>query len=63
MENGMTKPQDASLASETTKAGPARKPYKKPEVQVYGDLAAITQMLNVTGQSDGAGHPNKHFTA
>ena len=63
MENGMTKPQNASLASETTKAGPARKPYKKPEVQVYGDLAAITQMLNVTGQSDGAGHPNKHFTA
>jgi hypothetical protein len=63
MENGMTKPQDASLASETTEADPARKPYKKPEVQVYGDLATITQAINVTGTPDGTGHPNKHFTA
>lgn len=59
----MTKPQNASIASETTKAGSARKPYKKPEVQVYGDLAAITQAINITGQPDGTGHPNKHFTA
>lgn len=59
----MTKPQDAPLTSETAKATGERKSYAKPQLQVYGDLAAITQMLNVTGVNDGASHPNKHFTS
>ena len=63
METRMTKPQDAPNTSETTKATSTRKTYKRPELQVYGDLAAITKMINTVGTSDGAGHPNKHFTS
>ena len=42
---------------------PTRKPYQKPQLQVYGDLAEITKSLSGTQTNDGAGHPNKHFTS
>ena len=59
----MTKPQDTPGVSDTTNDPSPRKPYKKPELQAYGDLAALTQGLNSGGQNDGSGHPNKHFTS
>ncbi len=40
-----------------------RKPYHKPELHVYGDLATITQSNLGSHSPDGAGHPNKHFTS
>ncbi len=42
---------------------PTRKPYQKPQLQVYGDLAEITKSLSGTQTNDGAAHPNKHFTS
>ena len=56
----MTKPQTASgeRAPETP-----RKPYQKPELQVYGDLAAITQGISGSKTNDGSGHNNMHFTS
>lgn len=41
----------------------SRKPYEKPELVVYGDLAAITRSRLGSHHSDGAGHPNRHFTS
>jgi hypothetical protein len=55
-------PQPSS-ASETSSPAPARKPYKAPHLQVYGDLAEITKGQNSGGQNDGSGHPNRHFTS
>jgi hypothetical protein len=49
--------------SEANETPPPRKPYQKPRLQVYGDLSAITQARTTAGTSDGASHPNKHFTA
>ena len=49
--------------SEDSGAPAPRKPYQKPRLQIYGDLSAITQARTGPGNSDGAGHPNKHFTA
>jgi hypothetical protein len=41
----------------------SRKAYEKPVLQIYGDLAEITQANMLSGSNDGAGHPNKHFTS
>ena len=41
----------------------SRKAYEKPVLQIYGDLAEITQASMLSGSNDGAGHPNKHFTS
>lgn len=56
------KPQDTPASTEGSNQASARKAYEKPQLQVYGDLAEIAKSANVTGQNDGAGHPNKHFT-
>jgi hypothetical protein len=40
-----------------------RKPYEKPELQVYGDLTQITRTTSGSKTNDGSGHPNKHFTS
>jgi hypothetical protein len=41
-----------------------RKPYRKPVLQIYGDLGDITQsMMGMMAMNDGSGHANKHFTA
>jgi len=57
------KPQDTSESKERSDGAPERKVYEKPELQVYGDLAEITQAVGGTKTADGAGHPNKHFTS
>jgi hypothetical protein len=46
-----------------TTATPPRKPYDKPRLEVYGDLAEIAKSLNAGTKMDGSGHPNKHFTS
>ena len=56
------KPQTPA-ADEKSGSQPTRKPYEKPQLQVYGDLAEITQTIVGTKTNDGSGHPNKHFTS
>jgi hypothetical protein len=56
-------PRDTSAIDKRSDQEPPRKVYQKPELQVYGDLAAITQSLNASNSNDGSGHPNKHFTS
>jgi hypothetical protein len=48
---------------DSSSARPPRKPYEKPQLQVYGDLTAMTQSMTGSMASDGAGHPNMHFTS
>jgi hypothetical protein len=57
------KPQDTSVSKERSDGAPKRKVYEKPELQVYGDLAEITQAVAGSKNADGSGHPNKHFTS
>ena len=46
--------------SSVQKLPPAgKKPYKKPEIQVYGDLRMITQNKGLIGHAD----PPPHFSA
>jgi hypothetical protein len=40
-----------------------RKPYKKPQLQVYGNLTDLAKTILGTKTNDGSGHPNKHFTS
>lgn len=40
-----------------------RKRYEKPVLELYGDLAAITQSVKGKNMKDGASHVNKHFTS
>ena len=49
-------------SADGTSEAPARKPYSKPTLQVYGDLATITKSQTAGTKNDGSGHPNKHFT-
>lgn len=56
-------PPHAPAPDENPSEPPTRKAYQKPQVQVYGDLAAITKTLAGANTNDGAGHPNKHFTS
>ena len=32
----------------------ARKPYEPPRLEVFGDLGAVTQAVNLTGKNDGS---------
>jgi len=57
------KPQDAAASDERSSQAPTRKAYEKPRLQVYGNLAEITKSVNGSKMSDGAGHPNMHFTS
>jgi hypothetical protein len=57
------KPQDQPADDANTNPAPARRPYSKPLLQVYGDLAEITKSLLGSKTNDGAGHPNRHFTS
>jgi hypothetical protein len=57
------KPQDATRVDDRPAQPTPRKPYHKPQLQVYGDLTDITQGIAGTMMNDGAGHPNKHFTS
>ena len=57
------KPPHTPDADQTPEPKPARKAYEKPQLQVYGDLAGITQSVLGSKTNDGAGHPNRHFTS
>jgi hypothetical protein len=56
---------DSSRKAPETNAstGPARKPYRKPRLRIYGDLAEITGTLMGKKTRDGSTHVNKHFTS
>jgi hypothetical protein len=56
-------PQDTPASEDRSSQAPTRKPYQKPQLQVYGDLAKITRALTSSGSNDGSGHPNMHFTS
>jgi hypothetical protein len=32
-----------------------RKPYRKPELQIYGDLSSITRTVNITDKNEDHG--------
>ena len=57
------KPPTTPVSPDESSQPPARKPYRAPQLQVYGDLAEITQTVTGTKTNDGAGHPNMHFTS
>jgi hypothetical protein len=50
-------------ADESAARPASRKAYEKPSLQVYGDLAEITQSMMMGAMNDGAAHANKHFTS
>lgn len=57
------KSHDTAGSDDRSSQAPARKPYQKPQLQVYGDLSEITRSITGSKDRDGAGHPNKHFTS
>jgi len=57
------KPQQSSSSDDRSSDAPARKPYTKPRLEVYGDLAQITKGVTGSKTNDGLGHPNRHFTS
>jgi hypothetical protein len=57
------KSPDTPGADERLSQAPTRKPYQKPQLQVYGELSEITQSVMGSQDSDGGGHPSKHFTS
>lgn len=46
-----------------SRSTPPRKRYEKPLLEMYGDLAEITQSVKGKNKKDGGTHPNKHFTS
>ena len=54
---------DPKDTSEPPKPSDPRKKYERPEIVMYGDLAAITGNLAGRKHNDGSGHPNRHFTS
>ena len=56
-------PLDTPGSEEQSSQTPTRKAYQKPQLQLYGDLAEITQSVTGSKTNDGSGHPNKHFTS
>ena len=56
------KPQDIPASDEQSSQAPARKPYQKPQLQIYGDLAEITKTVKSTKTDDG-GHGAHNFTS
>jgi hypothetical protein len=52
----MTEQERVSTRQPSVSGGAARKPYEKPALRVYGDVAALTRSVgNTTTNSDG-GH-------
>jgi hypothetical protein len=56
-------PHNKPASDELTSQSPARKPYQKPRLQIYGDLAEITKAVFGTKANDGGGATNMHFTS
>jgi hypothetical protein len=57
------KPEPDSAQEARSNQPLERKSYKKPRLQLYGDLAEITKGQNSGGKNDGSGHPNRHSTS
>jgi hypothetical protein len=47
------KQHDERRTSEQHRRRPPRKPFAKPELIVYGDIAALTQAVGQRGMHDG----------
>jgi hypothetical protein len=56
-------PQDTPASDDRATQALRRKAYQKPQLQIYGDLAEITQSVKTSGKIDGGSHPNQHFTS
>jgi len=56
-------PRPTSASDDRPSQGSTRKPYTKPRLQEYGDLAEITKGNSGTMSNDGSSHVNKHFTS
>jgi hypothetical protein len=56
------KAQDETDGAGATVRSTTRKPYEKPRLEVYGDLADVSKTVAGTKNNDGSTHPNKHFT-
>ena len=56
-------PLNTPASDKGTRQAPARKPYQKPRLQIYGDLAEITKAAFGTTANDGSGATNMHYTA
>ena len=56
-------PKAPSAADKGSNQPATRKPYSKPQLQQYGDLAEITRTVAGTKANDGAANPNKHWTS
>jgi hypothetical protein len=54
--------QNWPTAEQPAREPDPRKPYVEPRLEIYGDLADISKSQRNTGDNDGSGHPNKHFT-
>jgi hypothetical protein len=59
----MNEQEKPGVADASPAAPGSRKAYEKPVLQIYGELAKITQATMLSGTNDGAAHPNKHFTS
>ena len=59
----MKKSQEPPAANGQPSQAPGRKAYLKPKLQIYGDLAAITQSNLGSMGADGSGHPNMRYTS
>ena len=55
--------QDSPAADDRSSHAPKRKAYQKPELQVYGDLAKMTNTNFGSKSNDGGGAVNMHFTS
>jgi len=57
------KAQDIRSSDERSGQALPRKPYQKPRVELYGDLAEIAKAVVGVMLPDGSAHQNKHFTS
>ncbi len=58
MESKTPSPDDNRAEQRTS-----RKPYTKPELRQYGNLAEITKTVAGSKALDGSNNPNKHWTS
>ena len=54
---------ETSASPDASNHTPDRKPYAKPQLQVYGNLTDLAKTIAGSKTNDGAGHPNRHFTS
>jgi hypothetical protein len=51
------------MKSEEAPKMPPKKPYRRPVLQTYGDIRAITRTVGTNGAMDGGGVKNMNKTA